>query len=328
MAATLISVVIDSYNYGNFIEQAIESVLRQDFPAEQLEIVVVDDGSTDDTSERVKKYGSRIRYVRKENGGQASAFNAGFANAQGGLIALLDADDFFLPGKLRRVREAFDTHPEAGMVYHKLPELHANGKMAPAPGFQELSGFLPSDKRKLASYSAHQTSCLAFRRAVLANLIPMPESMRIQADAYLELATVLSNPIQAIPEELAVYRIHGKNLCATDLMGKDPEGTVRVMKSTALVAEEVRKWASKHTREIAKKDVDRLLNRLMFPLLERQYALEPPQRWEYFRYLFRRNQTFSPIQTWPQVVFNYAAAGAALVMGYRRAHALKDWLRE
>src|SRR5579862_4174723 len=137
----LMSVLIDSYNYGQFIEQAIESVLEQDFPTEQVEIVVVDDGSTDDTPKKVEKYQSWVRYVRKENGGQASAFNLGFANTSGEIIALLDADDYFLPRKLRRVREAFEAHPEAGMVYHKLPELHGDGKMVPAPGFQELSGF-------------------------------------------------------------------------------------------------------------------------------------------------------------------------------------------
>jgi glycosyltransferase involved in cell wall biosynthesis len=77
-------------NYGHFTEEAIDSVLAQDFPAEQVEIIVVDDGSTDDTGERVKKYGSRIRYFYKANGGQAAALNSGFANARGEIVALLD----------------------------------------------------------------------------------------------------------------------------------------------------------------------------------------------------------------------------------------------
>src|SRR5260370_19883404 len=109
--APLTTVLIDTYNYGRFIEQAIDSVLSQDLPPDQLEIVVVDDGSTDDTAERVRKYGSRIQYLHKENGGQASAFNAGFAHARGELIVLLDADDFFLPGKLNRIVAAISTHP-------------------------------------------------------------------------------------------------------------------------------------------------------------------------------------------------------------------------
>src|SRR5216684_8983164 len=119
----LTTVLIDTYNYGRFIEQAIESVLTQDFPEEQLEIIVVDDGSTDDTAERMKKYGSRIQYLKKHNGGQASALNLGFAQALGEFIVLLDADDYFLPGKLRRVCEAFQTHPDVGMVYHRFPQI-------------------------------------------------------------------------------------------------------------------------------------------------------------------------------------------------------------
>src|SRR5215831_667914 len=103
MSLPLISVLITTHNYGRFIEEAIESVLSQDFPSDQVEILVVDDGSTDDTPERVKKYGLRIRYLYKPNGGQASALNFGIARACGEFIALLDADDLFLPGKLRRI---------------------------------------------------------------------------------------------------------------------------------------------------------------------------------------------------------------------------------
>src|SRR5271163_4980349 len=119
MNGPFITVLIDAFNYGHFIEQAVDSVLAQDFPREQREILVVDDGSTDDTAERLKKYGEAIRYLRKPNGGQASAFNFGFAAARGEIIATLDADDLWLPGKLRRVCEAFEKNADAGMVYHR-----------------------------------------------------------------------------------------------------------------------------------------------------------------------------------------------------------------
>src|ERR1043166_8636595 len=75
--APFISVLIGTYNYGVFIEDAIDSVLRQTFAPGETEIVVVDDGSTDDTRERLKRYKGAIRYVYKENGGQASALNVG-----------------------------------------------------------------------------------------------------------------------------------------------------------------------------------------------------------------------------------------------------------
>ena len=96
MPQPLFTVLIDSFNYGHFIEEAVDSVLAQDFPADQIEIIVVDDGSTDNTAERLKKYQDRIRYFYKTNGGQASAFNLGLSHAQGEFVALLDADDYFL----------------------------------------------------------------------------------------------------------------------------------------------------------------------------------------------------------------------------------------
>src|SRR5271168_19523 len=120
MSPPLVTVLIDTYNYGQYVEEAVQSVLAQDFPVEQREILVVDDGSTDDTAERLRKFGDAITYLRKPNGGQASAFNFGFERARGGIVALLDADDYWLPGKLSRVAEEFAKHPDAGMVYHGI----------------------------------------------------------------------------------------------------------------------------------------------------------------------------------------------------------------
>src|SRR5258708_3106417 len=123
-----ITVLITTYNYGGFIEETIDSVLGQEFPPDQVQIVVVDDGSTDDTAERLKKYGSRIEYFRKANGGQASALNLGIAKARGEILALLDADDLFLAGKLERGREEFERNPELGMVYHRMQEWHMDSR--------------------------------------------------------------------------------------------------------------------------------------------------------------------------------------------------------
>src|SRR6476660_8740220 len=140
MNAPLVTVLIDTYNYGRYVEEAVESVLAQEFPREQREILVVDDGSTDDTEERLKKYGDSIRYLRKPNGGQASAFNFGFAAARGEIVAMLDADDVWLPDKLRRMCDIFDKNPDAGMVYHRTHMWRGSEELQADSHFAEVSG--------------------------------------------------------------------------------------------------------------------------------------------------------------------------------------------
>src|SRR6202162_5793139 len=108
MSKPLVSVLIDTYNHERFIEHAIASVFEQDMPMADVEIVVVDDGSTDGTPEIVRRYEPRIRLLRKTNGGEASAFNAGISECRGEIIAFLDGDDWWAPGKLRRVLEELE----------------------------------------------------------------------------------------------------------------------------------------------------------------------------------------------------------------------------
>src|ERR1700683_4600223 len=101
MARPLLSVLIDTYNHERFIEQAIVSVLEQDVAEADREIVVVDDGSTNRPPEIVRKFEPRVRLIRKKNGGQASAFNIGIPECRGEIIAFLDGDDWWAPGKLQ-----------------------------------------------------------------------------------------------------------------------------------------------------------------------------------------------------------------------------------
>src|SRR4051812_16040279 len=92
------SIIINNYNYGHFLRDAIDSALAQTYPC--TEVIVVDDGSTDDSREVIAGYGQRVTAVFKENGGQASAFNAGFAASRGEVVVFLDADDTLLPNAM------------------------------------------------------------------------------------------------------------------------------------------------------------------------------------------------------------------------------------
>src|SRR5277367_4839940 len=115
MTEPLVTVLIDTYNHERCIEEAIASVLTQDFPSAETEILVVDDGSTDRTPEIVRKFEPRVRLLRKANGGQASAFNAGIPEARGEIISFLDGDDWWASNKLSRVMETIMADPSLGI---------------------------------------------------------------------------------------------------------------------------------------------------------------------------------------------------------------------
>src|SRR5687768_12542943 len=111
-----VSVVIPAYNYGRFVGAAIESVLGQTFA--DFELVVVDDGSTDDTGDVVARYSdSRLRYIRKENAGLPAARNTGIRAGTADLVAFLDADDTWLPGKLAAQAPLFAADPGLVLVW-------------------------------------------------------------------------------------------------------------------------------------------------------------------------------------------------------------------
>jgi len=114
MNQPLVSVVIPTYNYGQFVCEAINSALNQTLPA--CDVIVVDDGSKDDTPDRVKQFGDRIRYIRQENRGLSAARNTGIRAAQGAWIALLDSDDVWHPQKLERVWRVIQAHPEVSAI--------------------------------------------------------------------------------------------------------------------------------------------------------------------------------------------------------------------
>jgi len=109
-----VSLVIPAYNAGPYLGEAIDSVLSQDRP---LEIIVIDDGSTDDTAEVARSFGSAIDFIRQPNAGQSAALNRGWSIAKGELIGYLSADDRLRPGGVQRVAEAFDRTPDAVLAY-------------------------------------------------------------------------------------------------------------------------------------------------------------------------------------------------------------------
>jgi glycosyltransferase involved in cell wall biosynthesis len=211
-----ITVLIDTYNQERFIKEAIVSVLAQDFPAADMEILVVDDGSTDRTPEIVRKFAPHVRYLRKENGGQASAFNFGIPLAQGEIVAFLDGDDWWKKEKLTTIAGAFEKNPNAGTVGHGIVEVDTSygRSRALAPG---TTGYfdLSSDAgaqifRNFMAFLG--TSRVSIRKKVLGEILPFPQALIVEADEFMSAMAVARGGAVLLPGTLTFYRLHDENL--------------------------------------------------------------------------------------------------------------------
>jgi glycosyltransferase involved in cell wall biosynthesis len=324
MSRLVVSVLITTYNYGRFIEEAIDSVLSQDYPPDQIEVVVVDDGSTDDTAERVRKYGSRVRYFYKPNGGQASALNLGFAKARGEIIVLLDGDDFFLPGKLVRVAEAFQRDPALGMVYHPMLGWNLRTNERLLTQFPLISGSPFEDIGKFLGYSGPGT-CSSFRRKFLDHVLPIPEEIRMLADAYPGALIIFVAPILALPECLSVYRVHGKNSYQVDERQVPIEARKRRIELSQIVVDAMGKWLVENRYTRREPFARCFINYWSQYISRERFVIRSPGRLRFFWFMVKENQTWGLIQDWKVTTINYLACPLALVFGYKNPQAMYKW---
>ncbi len=217
----LVSIVINNYNYGRFLEEAINSALNQTYP--YTEVVVVDDGSTDNSRKLIANFGDQVVSVLKENGGQASACNAGFVASRGEIIIFLDADDYLFPYAVERVVAAWEQN--VIKVQYRLQEIDA---------FGNLLGLFPPRHKPLDSgvvwpillekgyYVAPTTSGNGFDRTVLDRILPIPEvEYRNWADTYLNNSVPFHGKIGSIDEALGAYRVHGNNMWSLTELSSD-----------------------------------------------------------------------------------------------------------
>ena len=210
----LVSVVINNYNYGRFLKDCIDSALSQTY--RNVEVVVVDDGSTDDSREIIASYASKglVRPVLKENGGQASAFNEGFRASRGDVIIFLDADDVLLPEAVETAISVWE--PSLTKVQWRLQlvdeGLRPVDETAPARWQPMLSGDVRHLELRWGYHPSPPTSGNAFSRWLLERILPIPErDWVIAADSYVLTLAGLLGPIRSIDRVLGYYRIHGRN---------------------------------------------------------------------------------------------------------------------
>jgi glycosyltransferase involved in cell wall biosynthesis len=217
----LVSIIVNNYNHGDYLEQAISSALGQTYA--DVEVVVVDDGSTDDSREVIRQFGSRIIAVLKANGGQGSAFNAGLEHASGGVIMFLDSDDYLLPGAVERVVPEFG--PGVAKVQFRLTvvdgEGHRTGEYPPPDAPLHRGDVRPLLVTR-GVYSTSVCSGNAYARRAIEAIFPVPEdAFGYGADGYVNAAVPFCGEVRAIDEQLGAYRIHGRNYSTMETTGVD-----------------------------------------------------------------------------------------------------------
>jgi glycosyltransferase involved in cell wall biosynthesis len=202
-----ISVLINNYNYARFTAQCIESVLAQTYT--NFELIIVDDGSSDNSYEIISSFkDDRIKTIFKENGGQASAFNAGYTASSGEIICFLDSDDWWMPNKLETIVKWHSfTKGEYGLMQHNV-DVWDNGSTYPYFSAMYSGNCFQHtiNTGQLGIFVG--TSGLSFKREILEKVMPVPNEFRISADAYLTRTTFTFNKVISIPESLAYYRKH------------------------------------------------------------------------------------------------------------------------
>ena len=205
------SIIIRNYNYEEYVAEAVDSALDQRHP--YVEVIVVDDGSTDRSRSILRSYGDRIDLVMQENGGEGSACNAGFARARGDIVIFLDSDDVLAPDCVARA--VAEMKPGVTRVHWWMYMIDAGGCLTghiqpPAP-VPRLS--FEESMRRYGCMIGIGQSYNAFRRDVLEQVFPInPEGWMRAPDVLLEAVCAAAGPTAFIDAPLGGYRVHDRNL--------------------------------------------------------------------------------------------------------------------
>jgi glycosyltransferase involved in cell wall biosynthesis len=244
-----VSVVTPAYNRAAWLPAALDSALSQEFDG--FEVVVVDDGSTDGTPAVLRGYGDRVRVHRQANAGQSAAVNRGVELARGDLVAFLDSDDAWLPGKLARQVPMLDAAPEAALLYAAVEYMDGEGRRIPdpRPPRRAPSGEVLGD---LLEGNFIRTPTAVFRRAAFLGAGGYDPALKCvnDWDMWLRLATagrVLRDPVPS-----ARYRLHADQ--SVNLRRRLAEERVAVLeRHLPRIEREAPAWGAKARRCLAER---------------------------------------------------------------------------
>jgi len=212
----LVTVIIPTYQYANFITLAIESVLEQAYPTKNIEIIVVDDGSTDNTSEIVGKYGSKVQYIYQDNAGKAAATRRAINCSQGKYILNLDADDYFYPDKIEQVVKIFESDQDIVHVAHPAKYIFSDEEQSLV---EDIPSHVINKKHEgiellLYFYRRNMLygggSTFGARTSVLKK-INIPDSIDMYIDEYLVFSVLSQGCTYYLNDPYSVWRIHSSN---------------------------------------------------------------------------------------------------------------------
>ncbi len=220
-----VSIVVNNHNYAAFVGRAIDSALEQTHA--DTEVLVVDDGSTDGSRAVIAGYGGRVRTLFKPNGGQGSAYNAGFAAATGEVVFFLDADDWLYPRAAERAAAAFDgAGSEVSKVQFQLDIVDGEGRRQGRRLPREMNDDTALARLdRFATYGTPPGSGNAYSAAFLRQVLPMEEPpWRTAADSVPILLAPAHGRVVSLREPLGAYRVHKKPSPDGLLFNNEPKG--------------------------------------------------------------------------------------------------------
>lgn len=206
----LVSVIVPNYNYSAYVSEAIESALDQSYA--NIEVIVVDDGSTDDSIRVLEGFGSKIKLIKQANAGVARARNYGVANSSGEYIAFLDADDLWMPDKIDRQVARLIADPEVGLVHVGVTEIDGKGQTV-GERIDGMEGDVTKELLLLErSVVLGGGSGFIVRRDLFESVGGFDEKLSTSADWDFFVRVSRLARLGFVPEPLLRYRLHGSNM--------------------------------------------------------------------------------------------------------------------
>lgn len=288
MASPLVSIITPSYNQAQYLEQTLRSVLEQEYP--RIEYLVIDGASTDGSVEIIRKYADRLAYwVSEKDAGQADAINKGLARATGGIVAWLNSDDFYFPGAVASAVNAFEAHPEAGLVYGDTVAVDEKGEAIHYPKYAQWN------LEDLLKFNVIGQPAVFMRRETLLKAGFLDPSFHFLLDHQLWIRMASRAPMVHVPEQWAAGRFHesAKNVAQAARFGEEAFRILEWGEGDPLVSGALRRV--------------NLQSRAAAYRINARYLLDAGKGWESFKSYMRSLLTHpaTALVEWRRIIFSF-----------------------